>query len=412
MLAKPLRRVALTRNILLAVAALALGLLLCDGLFRLYEYFFLSTSYRSDGPVVDLQAFNYNDSSLAKAKPEKEFRILEFGDSFCHTIVQYPASYHGVAGDILTRVVPGRAFRLVNFGEPSASFYQYLKSMAHWMDQVAGDAVVVNVFLGNDITDVAFGDVPDDTAINRVFGNNFVEVQTGRKRLAAVPHAFGLRMLDYAYAYALVYREGHYVLRDIPEPYTFALGPMEEKNFFRTARRHLLAGEPLQCASLARGWRALADLARGLALVQRTKGLKVAIMLSPAEIMVNDALWQKTIEREGLDPKNFDRNLPNDLARHIIAEAAPHLPVLDLTPVFRCAAARGDTDYYPSETHWNVEGNRLAGEALARFAAIAWLGADLSAVSGLDPCLAAMPATSPVPAVAPCLEALTTAPKP
>jgi hypothetical protein len=400
------RRIGMTRNIFLVVAGLLVGLLGFEGLFRLYEHCFLSASYRPAGSVVDLQALNYNDSSVAKEKTAKEFRILAFGDSFCHGIVKYPASYHGVARDILTRAVPDRVFRLVNFGEPSASFYQYLKSMANWTDQVAGDAVVVNVFLGNDITDVALGHVPDDTAINRVLDSNFVEVQTGRKRLCAVPHVFGFRMLDYAYAYAMTWREGHYVLRDIPEPYTFALGPMGEKEYFRAVRLHLLAGEPRQCAVLARGWRALADLVRGLKLLGRTKGVKAAIMLSPAEAMVSDALWRQTVAREGLDPKNFDRNLPDALARRIIAEAAPDIPVLDLTPVFRCAAERGDTDYYPRETHWNVEGNRLAGEALARFAAITWLGADAKSFSELDPCLTAWAAPASVPSVAPCLEAV------
>jgi hypothetical protein len=375
------------KNFLVILVALVCGIVLCDALFRAYEHLYLTASYRPNGPEVDLQSFNYNDAKVAKKKPANEFRLLGFGDSFCYAIVKYPFSYHGVARDILAKAFPDRDFRLVNFGEPSSSFYQYLKSMANWTGQVEADAVVVNVFLGNDITDVALGDVPDDTDINRIFGTNFVDVQTGRKRLSAVPHKFWLRMLDYAYALAVAWREGYYVLRDIPEPYTFALGPLGEEDFFRTMRRQALAGQPDSCQKLARGWQALADLARGLSQIGRERGLRVAIMLSPGEIMVDPALWRKTAARYGLDPDSFDPERPDRLARRILAKVAPDVPVLDLTPAFRCAAARGQREYYPSETHWNVDGNRLAGQALARFVAGNWLNGTSPTPADGDTCL-------------------------
>jgi hypothetical protein len=396
---------AMRKNLLLTVIAVLCSLLVCEGLFRLYEHYALSASMRPTGDVVDLTALNYNDTSVPRKKPAGEFRILDFGDSFCHAIVKYPASYHGVAGDVLARTGVAPKTRLVNFGEPSASFYQYLKAATHWTGLVEADAMVVNVFLGNDITDVALGHVPDDTAINRVFGGNFVEVSSGRKRLTAVPHAFGLRLFDYAYAYALTVLEGHYVLRDIPEPYTHALGPLDEADFYRTARLHAVAGEGARCAEMARGWKGLADLARGLSRLGRERGIKVAIMLSPAETAVRDELWKETAARAGVAPGDFDHDLPGGMARAVVARAAPDVPVLDLTAVFRCAADRGDRDYYPRETHWNVEGNRLAGEALARFAALAWLGAPPQALDGLDPCLTTKtPEPSPV-AVDACLTA-------
>lgn len=394
------------KNLLVAMGALVAALLFCEVLFRAYEYLYLTASYRPQGPVVDLQSFNYNDSRVAKKKPAGEFRILCFGDSFCHAIVKYPFTYHGVAATLLAKAFPDRTFRIVNFGEPSASFYQYLKSMANWTGQIEADAVVVNVFLGNDITDVALGDVPDDTAINRVFGANFVDVQTGRKRLSAVPHKFGLHLFDYAWALYVAWREGYYVLRDIPEPYTFALGPLGEADFARTMRREALAAQPDSCRSLAKGWQALADLARGMSKLGRERHLRMAIMLSPGEITVDPALWPAIARRFHLDPKDFDAALPDQLAKRIIAQAAPDLPVLDLPPVFDCAAA-GEQDYYPNETHWNVAGNKLAGQALARFVAATWLHGH-EAVSG-PPCLT--PPTRPTEATSlagsACFDAVT-----
>jgi hypothetical protein len=395
------------KNVFVALGALVGALIFCEVLFRAYEYLYLTASYKPNGPIVDLQSFNYNDSKVAKDKPDKEFRILSFGDSFCHSIVKYPFSYHGVAAAILTKTFPGRTFRIVNFGEPSSSFYQYLKSMANWTGQVEADAVVVNVFLGNDITDVALGDVPDDTAINRVFGTNFVDVQTGRKRLCAVPRKYWLRMIDYACALYITWKEGCYVLRDIPEPYTFTLGPLGEGDFARTMRREALVAQPANCRNLTLGWQALADLARGLSRLGRMRHLRVAIMLSPGEIMVEPALWREVAHRFKLDAKDFDPDLPARLAKHIIATVAPDVPVLDLTPVFRCAAAAGESEYYPSETHWNANGNKLAGQALARFVAQSWLGGKTPVPAQGNACLdAPAPDAPPDATTNACLDAI------
>ena len=387
------------KNIVLIVGTLLGGILLGDGLFRVYEYAFLSVSYQPKGPVVDLQAFNYNDTTVAKEKPADQFRILGFGDSFCYSVLQYPYSYHGVAADILARTFPDRTFRLVNFGEPSTAFYQYIQAIDNWTSLVASDAVVVNVFLGNDITDVALGGVPDDLPINKVASEMFLDSQTGRKRLNAVPHVFGIRMLDYAYAYGQMFLKAGHGPKQVPEHYTFALESIPEDKYFRTMRQHAMAGEPARCGEMARGWQALADLARRLDKLAREQGIKVAIMLSPSEIMVDDALRQATAARAGLPAESIEPDLPDRLARRIVAAVAPNVPVLDLLPVLRCAAARGDREYNVSETHWNEAGNRLVGQALARFVATTWLGGTAPAEADADACLAmAPPLTGPVPA--------------
>ena len=75
-----------------------------------------------------------------------------------------------------------------------------------------------------------------------------------------------------------MYFQGDYAKKTVPEPYTFALGRLPEDVYYKNARQHLLAGEPSQCATLARGWQGLADLARRLDKLARDRGVKVAIM--------------------------------------------------------------------------------------------------------------------------------------
>ena len=357
-------------NILLLIGSTITCLVLLDGAFRFYEGQVMTASYHPDGPVVNLQGLNYNDSSVPKARQDSEFRILSFGDSFCHAIVQFPASYNGVAQALLSR--PKRPVRIVNFGEPSSSFPQYIAAMANWRGQIAHDALLVNIFLGNDLSEAARGEVPDDGVINRVLGDNFVDVQTGRKRMSHVPRLFPLRMADYAYAHYLCATEGQFVLKDVPPPYTHALGPLDDASFQRVAARHLEACDPQALGLLKRGYEGVAALGRYLA-GEMARGVKVLVMLSPAEVQVNDALFDRVTARMNAIPARFDRDLPNRLAAQALETAAPGIPVLDLLPVLRRAMDAGVNPYYPMETHWNVEGNSVAAQALAEWIEANWL---------------------------------------
>lgn len=93
------------------------------------------------------------------------------------------------------------------------------------------------------------------------------------------------------------------------------------------------------------------------------------------------------------------------MARAVIGQTSSEVPVLDLTPVFRCAEQRGDSQYYPRETHWNAAGNKLAGEAYGRFIATNWLGVAPEALNGMDPCVMAKEPDTAEPNVGKCLTA-------
>ena len=356
-------------SILLLILVTAIALWLGDGIFRLYERSALTASYTPTGDSVDLQSLNYNDSFATKSKDKSIFRILSFGDSFCYSIVKFESSYNGVIENKIE--IDGRKTRVVNFGEPCSSFPQYMAAMCNWLPQVEHDAVLVNIFLGNDLSEVAHADVPSDSGVNRIMGENFVDVQTGRKRMSHVPHKFPLRMLDYAYAYYLYATEGGYVLRDIPEPYNHALGPLSPENYQRTCARHLEACDPDAVETLRPGYEALDRLAVYLSDLRRS-GVKVLILLSPAEVQTDDALLAKTAAAMHVSPSKFDVTLPNTLVTEHIMRIDPQLDVLDLLPMLRAARTGGAKAYYPMESHWSAEGNRLVGENTAQWMASHW----------------------------------------
>jgi hypothetical protein len=84
-------------------------------------------------------------------------------------------------------------------------------------------------------------------------------------------------------------------------------------------------------------------------------GIEFVVVICPSKEQV---YWDivKTLLAE---PERYDPDWPNSLIESLGTENGIH--VLDLTPVFR--AHSGDQLYFTEDTHWNVEGNRLAAEA-------------------------------------------------
>ncbi|MHC1791718.1 hypothetical protein [Solidesulfovibrio sp.] len=391
------------KKYLLVLAGVVLLIGLGEVACRLIEQVYAYMAFHPLGPVVNLEALNYNDTTVTRAKPAGEFRVLAFGDSYVYSTVKTAFTPASVAADLLGQA--GAKARVVNLGEPGVSFFQYRKALDHWTGRIEADAVVVGIFLGNDCAEIARHLVPDDLPVNSVLRDNFVAIATGRKRLAGARHAYGLRLLDYAADAINIQTTGDVVTVDVPEPHTGLYGPLEPDRYLEMTRLFTVAGQAAQCGEMTRGWQALAGLGRDLARLGREGKMRVAVMLSPAEVMVNAGLWREMARAAGLDPKSFDPTLPGRMARAVLAKVAPQVAVLDLTPAFACAAARGDVLYPPREIHWNAAGNRLAGQALARFVGQTWLGLPDGELAGLDPCLEAGPVAAGPADVESCLAA-------
>lgn len=347
--------------ILLSVSAIVCVCIM-ESALSLYEKYIHYAEYNPSGDVINLQNLNYNDSEISKTKPDAEFRILSFGDSFCHATVSPAYSYNGILQSRLQE--KGVAARVVNLGEPISSIPQYLATMNNWMPQIDHDMVLINIFAVNDLGELSRDELQDDGYLNRILGDLFVDVQTGRKRLDHVPHMFPLRVLDYLHTLYSYFRDGAFVHRSVPPPYTLAHGPVSPEVFVR-----VVANDLAICALESRDSHGpaldrVAQLARVLSDL-KARGKRVLITISPGEVQINPTLFHEAVARQNADPANYDLDLPNTMVRETIQAVDPSLEVFDLTPLLREAMARGNNPYYPSDAHWNVDGNRIVGEALA-----------------------------------------------
>lgn len=336
---------------------------------RIHEKHAYMDAYHPQGGIIDLQALNYNDGVIPKAKPREEFRILSFGDSFCHATVSSPYSYNGILQQKLLET--GRTARVVNLGEPISSIPQYLATMNNWLPQIEHDMILVNIFAVNDLGELIRNDVPEEGPLNQAMGDLFVDSQTGRKRMDHIPRRFPSRLLDYAQAYVQYFSDGSFVSHAATFPYTLVHGPVAPEAFARILEHDLetcdTRSRQAQAAALAHVTR----LARFLSQ-RRAEGKRVLIVLSPAQVQVDPALFQDAVARLGTDPGRYDLDQPMALVREAIRAVDPELAILDLTPLVRAALARGVNPYYPLDAHWDMTGNRIVGEALADWIAERW----------------------------------------
>jgi hypothetical protein len=87
------------------------------------------------------------------------------------------------------------------------------------------------------------------------------------------------------------------------------------------------------------------------------------VVLISSEFQVYSEQFDGQVRKQGLDPATFDLDLPQrrwgEMARSV------DFPTLDLLAIFR-AHASGKHLYMSLDGHLSVEGNRIAGEAIAQ----------------------------------------------
>ena len=145
----------------------------------------------------------YNDTVATPRKSPQEFRILSTGDSFAHGIVKYPYTYQGVATTLLNAERHDQKVRIINLGEPCSTFTRYMDVYDFFGGKVEHDAVIFNIYLGNDIIEAS-----QEKKLHIKPGDLFAPKRGDifRVQRMRIPEKYPLRIMDYMYAnYYLIF---------------------------------------------------------------------------------------------------------------------------------------------------------------------------------------------------------------
>jgi hypothetical protein len=293
----------------------------------------------------------YYDEEFYRTRPG-ERAVCSIGDSF--NLGSVPHARH------FTTVCEGELGLAVhNLGVAGIGPREYLALLLDEALPLAPDAVVVGLFVGNDLDVADVGRDLPDAGLRAWLQRERVLTWVLPRRLARVARECK-RLGNRRREVAIVQGE-----RAVAERFPWLDEPALEEG--------TLSPESFDCletqralAVCARSPVSLTTVFESLAAMHEACGeIPFGVMLIPDEFQVSDALWARVVAAAGVP---LERDRPQRLLRAWLEEA--DIPYLDLLEKLRAVSPAADGQrhlYHLRDTHFNARGNDVAGRALARF---------------------------------------------
>lgn len=281
-------------------------------------------------PGLRLNSKGFKDVEYQKEKTEGTCRILGIGDSFTYGIVPYENNYLTLVEEKLKQ--QGANVELINMGIPSIGPREYLSLFVNEGVELKPDLVVVSFFVGNDFTD---------------------DFETKRKLYT---HSYVASLTYYLYSahtkyegqanYGLVYNDERPTFTD--EAY-LNLEKVRSQIFLK--QNQAFNAELDDATSYLIKMKSICDAQK----------ISLVILLLPDEVQVSRPLQTSVLRGLALSPEAMDFSLPDRLIVERLKQKG--IDSIDLLGEFQSAAEQKKL-YRPRDSHWNIEGNKLASEII------------------------------------------------
>jgi hypothetical protein len=386
------------RRLLGAGAALGLGLAMAlalgEGLARLAAWWdptvqalAVPPSSRPPRTYATLEAYLASQSTHAVPhrnwlnywKPAGRFRIMAVGDSFTFGIVPYPDAVMTVLEARLRALCPAMDLEVLNFGVGGMGVEDYRAVVSLSVARFAPDLVVVHFYAGNDGPDL-YRLVHERARWRSLLGHSQLwTLTTNVLRVRRDVHE-GVRVAGHRSSQSRPGgpppRGGTLVDPGAPLPADdpAVMGPVFEPKAYDS----MLAGElrrlyvPPDAAIADGAWQPIIAALDTIREDATRGGARVALVIYPSVLQVDDAARAQTIERllrrqryRPLRAESIDPAFPQ---QRLAGFCEPRsVPCYDVTPALVAARQTApDAPLYKlRDSHWNTRGNRVAGEAEA-----------------------------------------------
>lgn len=293
-------------------------------------------------------------------KPPNSTRIITIGDSFTFSSgpVPYPFHFTRLLEAELKKWFALDSIELINLGLPSIGplFEQRILELEGI--RLNPDLVIWCFFVGNDFTD----ETPLQKKENFSFKRNLLKIsylsRLVRNGYILYSHLStkGLKEIETK----KTGQPGTYV--GLPRKYDPVRPTFEKERFLniQTKRMRLFSKDSFP-------WQQWERIQTTLMEVKNTclsLNIPLLFVIIPEENQVNSTLLEEVIERLGKSSKDFDMDFPQTILTEYLAKN--DIEYLDLLSVFN-RIGEEKTLYLLQDTHWNVEGNRLAAETILQY---------------------------------------------
>ena len=299
----------------------------------------------------------YYDDRREPKKPG-ETLVASIGDSFSIGVVPHALHFTTVAERAL------RDVRIDNIGAGGIGPSEYIHLLKHDALPLHPDAVVVCLFVGNDVVEAGKARVAHRT-LRRFFDRGNILLYLLPRRLARLA---GERKFREG---TLGSVQGQNAARattkaEIAAHFPWVYDPLLEQGTFSKARFLAIELERVRGVQDWNARKAYPKLAADIRELQQLCGsTPLLFLLIPDEYQVEDELWDELTMADDTEP------VLRDIAQREIRARldAAKLPYVDLLPKLRRVPKLSDGKrhvYHLRDTHFNTRGNAVAGKALAK----------------------------------------------
>jgi hypothetical protein len=344
------------------------------------------------GNPYHVNALGFRDREHAPVKPPGTRRVLGIGDSFVAGEVPLAQNFLRVAerawnaqvlrsgeGPSRGGSAPGQppaasadSVEVVLMGLGGYGPRQYLSTLRSVGLATAPDLVLLCFYTGNDVTGVS--------TRNEVRRGELYSTSSSNQRLDILRRSHLFAWLEKRFFFGqrrqrIQERRATEVARARAELTTRAPNEAPEgkpapapltRLYLEVIRNRLAFYAAKPSAPMERLWTEALGYLDEFDASCREAGVPWALVIIPDEFQVDPAVRGEALRRLGAQASDLDLDGPTRRLLRWASDA--RVPALDLLSLFRAEHARLGSLYLPSDTHWNEEGNRIAGEAIARFA--------------------------------------------
>ena len=320
-------------------------------------------------------SLGFHDTEWSPKPAPETARIVVLGDSFAHAMVPFWHSYLARAEiELLRRATAGTTIapgvrppvEIDNLGIPATGIVDDL-----WIYRLVGrslepDVVVINLYLGNDLYDYADSLSLDVAPLRAVRSRSWLWTAAIRMGRLARERWLGIEPIRATPPDAAAGPPGRVEGGD--PGWSDDRPPFSEPGLSDAAFAGAMAVELNELTvpghpADPHDWPAIESALDELVGTIEIDGARVILALAPSRLQIHPEELADHARRAGQPIERFRGD--GTTARIIAYGESRGLPVIDLTPALR-AAAGGRPLYRRNDTHWNLLGNQVAGEELAR----------------------------------------------
>ena len=295
-----------------------------------------------------INTMGFRDRNHSPTPAEGVFRILALGDSFVYGVVPVSDNFLRIVETGLNQT--GTPAEVILVGVPG----WHGGNQTAWLEDrglaLEPELVVVNFFVGNDVTGLAVG--------GRVIRGNLYPTTSPRPVTNFLRRSTMFLLFE-----TQILRPLRFLGHQAPEK---EIPPDDEpvnEYYLSMVSRYL----PVYLRKPGRDTLALWDQAENhlkrIDNLCQKAGIPWLLVLIPGEVQVDREIRSQVLKELDLVPAQYDFEAPQRRLKEF-AETR-RIPVFDLLPALRKAHQAEGRQYVPNDSHWNTQGNATAGRAMA-----------------------------------------------